>query len=117
MAKEVGISSILISGKATNSLGTGGHAWNLVNVDGKLYHIDTTWDDPVSSDGRDLLRYKYFLIDDQTMSLNHIWERKNYPEANNGCLNEGLDIEGYNNYYNNTSNNNDNKSVYEIFLK
>lgn len=117
LAKEVVLQSILISGEGYSYESWGGHAWNLVNVDGKLYHIDTTWDDPVSSDGRDLLRYKYFLIDDQTMSLNHRWERKNYPEANNGCLNEGLDIEGYNNYYNNTSNNNDNKSVYEIFLK
>lgn len=108
----MGLSSILISGEGYSYERWGGHAWNLVNVDGKLYHIDTTWDDPVASDIRDLLRYKYFLIDDQTMSLNHRWERKNYPEANNGCLNEGLDIEGYNNYYNNTSNNNDNKSVY-----
>ncbi len=23
------------------------HAWNLVKVDGKWYHLDTTWNDPV----------------------------------------------------------------------
>ena len=27
------------------------------------YHLDLTWDDPVTSSGVDLLEYDYFLID------------------------------------------------------
>ena len=28
------------------------HAWNVVRIDGKWYHLDCTWDDPVRSDGK-----------------------------------------------------------------
>lgn len=42
------------------------HVWNLVNLDGKWYHLDLTWDDPVVRDEQgnttDILEYDYFLI-------------------------------------------------------
>ncbi len=38
------------------------HIWNAVEIDGKWYHIDLTWDDPVVSDGKDYLYEDYFLI-------------------------------------------------------
>lgn len=47
------------------------HAWNIVKVDGKWYNIDLTWDDPVSSNGRQLLRYDYFLKSDSEF-VNHV---------------------------------------------
>lgn len=37
------------------------HVWNAVKLDNVWYHLDLTWDDPVS-DERDILDYKYFLI-------------------------------------------------------
>ena len=39
------------------------HTWNLVNIGGKWRHLDLTWDDPVTADDVDVLRYDYFLID------------------------------------------------------
>lgn len=87
LAREVGLGSILIGGKAYNYSGWGKHAWNIVNVDGELYHIDTTWDDFSLSDGTQYLRHDYFLIDDATMSKDHSWNRSDYPIVNNGCLN------------------------------
>lgn len=39
------------------------HVWNALYYDGKWLHLDLTWDDPVSSDGRQYLEYNYFLID------------------------------------------------------
>lgn len=39
-----------------------GHVWNAVFLDGKWLHLDLTWDDPVSKDGKDYLQHKYFLI-------------------------------------------------------
>ena len=38
------------------------HIWNAVNISDKWYHIDLTWDDPVSSDGLDYLEHSYFLV-------------------------------------------------------
>ncbi len=38
-----------------------GHAWNIVKVDGKWYHVDVTWDDPVwDVTGR--VNHKFFLL-------------------------------------------------------
>lgn len=103
LAREVGLSSIIISGEANNGYGWGGHAWNLVSIDGKLYHIDATWDDPISSDGQDDLYYHYFLIDDEQMMRDHRWDRKKYPTAQNGCLNQELILERNSIYYNHTN--------------
>lgn len=60
---------------------TGGHAWNLVKVDGNWYHLDTTWNDP-TPDRKNMVRYQYFLVDDSRMKLDHTWIGQNYPEAN-----------------------------------
>lgn len=38
------------------------HIWNAVELDGKWYHLDLTWDDPVLTDGTDTLEYTFFLI-------------------------------------------------------
>ena len=40
-----------------------GHVWNAVYLDNNWYHLDLTWDDPVSEDGKDYLQDTYFLID------------------------------------------------------
>ena len=43
---QCGIDAVVVNGMAgsdKNSLG--GHAWNVVNLDGKWYEVDTTWDD------------------------------------------------------------------------
>ena len=39
-----------------------GHIWNAVKINGKYLHLDLTWDDPVSSDNKDYLYHKYFLV-------------------------------------------------------
>lgn len=38
------------------------HVWNAIYLDGKWYHLDLTWDDPVASDGSDILIDDYFMI-------------------------------------------------------
>lgn len=43
------------------------HVWNMVQINGVWYHVDLTWDDPVSNViGR--VMHDYFLIDDETMA-------------------------------------------------
>lgn len=38
------------------------HVWNVVYLNQKWYHLDLTWDDPISEDGKDNLEYNFFLI-------------------------------------------------------
>ncbi|MBQ3468636.1 MAG: hypothetical protein IJH18_01045 [Bacilli bacterium] len=38
------------------------HIWNAVELDGSWYHLDLTWDDPVATDGSDILDHSFFLI-------------------------------------------------------
>jgi len=38
------------------------HIWNAVYLEGKWYHLDLTWDDPISTSGKDILEYTFFLI-------------------------------------------------------
>lgn len=72
----LGIEHEHVSGNATNSSGlTGGHAWNRVLLDNQWYYVDCTWDDPVRSDGKDELRYTYYLISNEQISKDHVAEK------------------------------------------
>lgn len=50
------------------------HAWNIVKVNGKYYHLDATFDNTVGKD--DQIRYDYFLLSDKQIFRDHealIW--------------------------------------------
>lgn len=67
-----GIPCELVFGKA----GGADHAWNLVQIDGEWYHVDTTWDDPTPN-REGYVRYDYFLKSDAYMGRDHSdWDRK-----------------------------------------
>lgn len=66
-----------------------GHVWNAVYIDNKWLHLDLTWDDPVSDDGKDYLQHKYFLIStkelenidsDGVLVKEHYFSKRVYPE-------------------------------------
>lgn len=66
-----------------------GHVWNAVYLDGKWLHLDLTWDDPVSDDGKDYLQHKYFLISSlelektdlgEVVVKDHLFNSRIYPE-------------------------------------
>ncbi|MDF2543320.1 MAG: copper amine oxidase-like protein [Herbinix sp.] len=73
LAKAAGIKSITVSGTAG-----GPHAWNFVLIDGKYVYIDTTWDDPVYTDGSSskTISYKYFAVSAKTLAKDHTWVTK-----------------------------------------
>lgn len=82
LLKEAGIQNKIVEGTAYAEGNPQGqlHAWNLVLVDGKWYHLDTTWNDPVPNrDGE--VSYAYYLKNDAQMGKDHTWI-KSYPEAN-----------------------------------
>lgn len=86
MLKELGIEVRLISGVASSqAYNPQNHAWNLVKLDGKWYHLDVTWDDPVPDEAGRIF-YDYYLLSDNEISKNHSWkqggingEEKPYP--------------------------------------
>lgn len=83
IAECTGLETELIVGNATDEKGNDvGHAWNLVNLDGKWYHLDATYDDPVD-DNFDNIHYYYFNLNDTDMLKDHRWEAEYYPRCNN----------------------------------
>lgn len=62
------------------------HVWNAVYLNGKWVHLDLTWDDPVSTSGKDILDHSYFLIDNETLkeldteNSDHIYDKSVYYE-------------------------------------
>ena len=81
----LGIKCYVVSGEAATASGLGGHAWNIVKVDGVYRHIDTTWDDPIymnNGNRVEILRYDYFLLSDNQMNKDHNWQTKDYPGCN-----------------------------------
>ena len=62
-----------------------GHVWNAVKINDKWLHLDLTWDDPVSSDGKDYLYHKYFLVNTEEMktadSGNVLIEEHNFNKS------------------------------------
>lgn len=64
------------------------HIWNYVYIDGAWKHIDATWDDPVTSNGENILIHDFFMID--TKSLR---EKENSLNKENHNFNENYYIE------------------------
>lgn len=70
---------------------TTGHVWNAVKINDEWLHLDLTWDDPVSNDGKDYLYHKYFLIntdelitaDSNITSNEHNFDASIYTELKN----------------------------------
>lgn len=61
------------------------HVWNIVYLNGNWYHLDLTWDDPITNDGSQILDTSYFLINtNKLLSLDtteHLFDRNIYSEA------------------------------------
>ncbi len=74
----VGIESYFVSGIA----GEEPHAWNIVKIQGEYYHLDSTWNDPIMSDGSDFLSHDYFNLSDNLIAVTHSWDREKYPKCN-----------------------------------
>ena len=97
MLREAGFESISVSGTVTGA----NHIWNMVKIDGNWYHIDFTWDDPISyvydhsypeytqrQDGKGYSTEDYLLVSDDYMRAHdHKWNAADnnyvYPIAPN----------------------------------
>lgn len=70
LLEKAGIESICIIGEAENLSGVKeSHMWNIVKIGGRLYHLDTTWDDPVKSGSS--VSHIYFNLSDDEITKDH----------------------------------------------
>ena len=71
----------LISGTVeddpSNAVTDENHMWNLVKIDGKWYHMDATWDDPIGGEEW----HMYMNLDDSIISTNHEWDKSKYESC------------------------------------
>lgn len=89
---RLGIYCIYVIGTANGQEGQEGHAWNVVQCDGKYYCVDATWGDPMFSDeeqyAADEIIYDYLCCDDKTLAETHTKDGLYaYPECNSDDLN------------------------------
>lgn len=66
---RAGIPCTLVSGSATDGAS---HMWNLVEIDGRGYHLDLTWDD-----ADDRLNHTYFNLTTEEIRLSHTLDAEN----------------------------------------
>lgn len=62
------------------------HIWNLVKVDNAWYHLDATWDDPVTPDNEQYLLDTFFMINSAKLleldKSEHNFNKEIFKEAN-----------------------------------
>lgn len=80
LCDRVGLPSIVALGQGRLRDGSERHAWNLVRVCGRFYHVDCTWDLRSNfSSYVPYMRYRYFNLPDRIISVNHTAETKFLP--------------------------------------
>lgn len=71
-----------------------GHAWNIVKINNKFYHLDVTWDAPVGKLPDELFHH-YFNLTDTDIAIDHTWDG-DVPPCNasdhNYFMRQGLHI-------------------------
>ena len=89
LCREAGLNTRIVFSEKTYAVTSSTfnvHCWNMVEVDGKWYHVDVTWDDqPHLGNG---VVYNYFLkSSDYFLKNSHLWDDREdglgtpYPEA------------------------------------
>ncbi|GGF89659.1 peptidase [Paenibacillus albidus] len=92
---EAGIPNKIVEGTAKPEGGRSqSHAWNLVLLDGRWYHLDTTWDDPLP-DKAGAVSTSYYMRTDAQLRRDHTWVKsypatsESYPQTLSGLVKKG----------------------------
>lgn len=62
LLKKLGVNCLYVTSDEMH------HGWSMVSLDGLWYHVDATWDDPVTSDGSKWVLHACFLLSDATIT-------------------------------------------------
>lgn len=60
------------------------HAWNIVKINGKFYHLDATFDNNITKD--EIVRYDYFNLSDKQIFRDHeplVWKAVECTDSDN----------------------------------
>lgn len=75
LMQRLGMDATIVTGTATRDDGSSeAHEWNMVNLDGRWYHVDVCWDDPVTTDPNATgmgIDHGYMNVNDDQISRNH----------------------------------------------
>ncbi len=89
LLKKAGLESKIVDTDGTYGVNPGqspeDHAWNLVKIDGRWYHMDVTW----ASVGNGTVRRNFFLLSNSSFEkvyigsnlYQHLWNKALYPVA------------------------------------
>ena len=83
---HLGIPCIYVTGEANGGRGYGPHAWNIVKVGSRYYHLDVTFMDGSNPDETGDLQQVYLFYDDAKCAIDHRWDRTKYP----ACIDAGI---------------------------
>jgi hypothetical protein len=76
LMRRAGVNCILVNGVGNND----DHEWNMVELDGKFYHVDLTFDDPIINEGKiNMLRFSHFNLTEDEISVDHQIKNNYYP--------------------------------------
>lgn len=92
LCRMAGIQTLLVQGSSLSPI-TGsseGHAWNIVYIDGKPYHVDATWDN-AGEPTEDRMHYGYFNLTTAQISVDHtIAQEESYTLPNCSATEENF---------------------------
>lgn len=78
VAQRLGFTVLMPTGTAEGV----NHAWDLVLLDGRYYHVDLTYDDPTPDGGSSApIDHVHFLRSDGVMKETHVWKTADFPAA------------------------------------
>ncbi|MDO4750056.1 MAG: S-layer homology domain-containing protein [Eubacteriales bacterium] len=71
---RAGLHCEIVTGTSYGISGWSSHAWNVLYFTGEAepLYVDVTFDDPIGA-GKDYISHEYFLLDADTLSVDHIW--------------------------------------------
>lgn len=76
---RLGIPCGIITGYSGLNGSPGAHAWNVVELDKRYYHLDVTWDICTKNKGSEM--FDYFLLDERLVQKDHHWNDASIPLA------------------------------------
>ncbi len=79
----LGVESIIIRGESDGEE----HAWNMVHIGEKWYHVDCTWDDYLPDyEGRPAA-HAFYMLTDAAVQIDHVWDSEATPTADSEDMN------------------------------